>query len=210
MKRLAIIGSGDLGQQIAYYVTTDKQFQVVGFFDDYKEVSVKVNQYRILGGIDQVLQLFSAGVFDQLFVAIGYKHMTARARIYEQFKGIIPFAKFIHSTCLVDHNAIIEDGVGVYPGCIIDRGVQIKENVLLNIGCCIAHDSIIGSHSFLSPRVAIAGFVEIGAKNIIGINTTIIDGITTASNVQFGGGTVVINTVEKAGLYVGNPAKFIR
>ena len=36
MKTLAIIGSGDLGQQIAHYALSDKQYDKVIFFDDFR------------------------------------------------------------------------------------------------------------------------------------------------------------------------------
>ena len=35
-------------------------------------------------------------------------------------------------------------------------------------------------------------------------------GINIVANTQLGGATVVINSIEKSGLYVGNPAKFVR
>ena len=35
MKTLAIIGSGDLGQQIAHYAISDGHYEKVVFFDDF-------------------------------------------------------------------------------------------------------------------------------------------------------------------------------
>ena len=35
-KRLAILGAGHLGQQIAHYAISDKQYSQVVFFDDLK------------------------------------------------------------------------------------------------------------------------------------------------------------------------------
>jgi sugar O-acyltransferase (sialic acid O-acetyltransferase NeuD family) len=210
MKKLAIIGSGDLGQQIAYYATQDKQFIIVGFFDDFKSIDDVVNQIPVLGGIQDVFSVFQHGGFDELLIGIGYKHMPLRAELYAQFKNRIPFARLIHSSCFIDQSCIIEEGVVIYPGCIVDHHVKIEQNALLNVGCCIAHDSQIGMNSFLSPRVAIAGFVTIQNNCILGINATIIDNIRIAGNTQIGGGAVVIKSIEKSGLYVGNPVKFIR
>lgn len=210
MKRIAIIGSGDLGQQIAYYAIEDKQFTVSGFFDDFKNKGDKVNQIPVLGGTEDIELSFEQNLFDELLVGIGYKHMAARESIFNRFKSKIPFARLIHSSCLVDTSATIGEGAVIYPGSIIDHHVNIKDNVLMNIGCCIAHDTKIGNHTFLSPRVAIAGFVTIGNSCAIGINSTIIDNINITEQTQIGAGTVVIKDIEKAGLYVGNPSKFIR
>jgi UDP-3-O-[3-hydroxymyristoyl] glucosamine N-acyltransferase len=80
----------------------------------------------------------------------------------------------------------------------------------MNLGCCIAHDALIGAHTFLSPRVAIAGFVKVEEGCNLGINSTIIDNIAIAANTQIGGGSVVIKAIEKSGLYVGNPVRYVR
>ena len=98
----------------------------------------------------------------------------------------------------------------ILPGSVLDQNVVIENNVLINVACTISHDSIIKANTFLSPRVVVAGFVTIGERCNIGINSTIIDNISIADDVQTGGGTVVINDLKEQGLYVGNPSRFIR
>jgi sugar O-acyltransferase (sialic acid O-acetyltransferase NeuD family) len=210
MKRLAIIGSGDLGQQIAYHAETDNHYDVIGFFDDYKEKEERINNLPILGKTSDILDGYQKGFFDEILIGIGYKHLSFRTDIYHQFKDQVPFGKLIHSSSIIDPSSTIKEGVIIYPGCLIDQYVEIGENTLLNVGCTVAHDTKIGAHSFLSPRVAIAGFVTVGDCCILGINSTIIDNIQLANNTQIGGGGVVIKSIEQKGLYVGNPVRFIR
>ncbi|EJG2147765.1 hypothetical protein A4A95_RS13745 [Elizabethkingia anophelis] len=50
MKRVAIIGSGHLGQQIAHHIHTDTEDVVVGYFDEYQKIGQKVNNIIVLGG----------------------------------------------------------------------------------------------------------------------------------------------------------------
>ena len=207
MKRLAIIGSSDLGQLMAHHATVDKHYKVVGFYDDYKIKTDLVDGFKILGKIANIEIDFKNGLFDFLMVAVGYKHINFRKEIFETFLGHIPFATIIHSSCFVDKSAIIKEGCFVLPGCILDRNVILEENVLLNIGCVIAHDSSVGRHSFLSPAVKMAGFSKIGNSCNIGINTTIIDNISLSDNVRTGGGAVIIKNIYGSGLYIGMPAK---
>jgi sugar O-acyltransferase (sialic acid O-acetyltransferase NeuD family) len=209
MKTLAIIGSGDLGQQIAHYAITDNHCQKVVFFDDYTSEK-EVNSFSVIGTTKDIESAFKNQLFDEIIIAIGYKHLAVKKQLFEQLRPRIPFGKIVHSTSWVDPTAIIEKGCVIYPGCVIDAHSIIKENSILNISCSIAHDTVVGSHCFLSPRVAVAGFVTINEQSIIGINATLIDNITVAEKTQIGGGTVVIKSIEKSGLYVGNPAKFIR
>lgn len=210
MKRVAIIGSGDLGRQIAYHIHSDTRDKVVGFFDEFKPIGTIVNKIPVIGGNSKIEFEYSNNSFDEVIIAVGYKHMEFRKNIYEKLKGKIPFYTFIHSTAYIDKSAQIGFGSIILPKCTIDQLVKIGENVLLNISCTIAHESEIENHSFISPSVAVAGFVKIGQESIIGINATIIDNITIPPKTQVGGGTVVIKNIEKSGLYVGNPAKFIR
>lgn len=206
---LAIIGSGHLGQQIAHYAISDNHFDEVVFFDDYSKESF-VNGYKILGATNNILIEYQRGSFNQLLVGIGYKYIRARKEFFEKFKNTIPFATIIHSTSWIDKSATIEPGCVIYPGCIVEQNVVLKCNTIFNISCSIAHDSIIGSHSFLSPRVAIAGFVKTDECCILGINSIVIDNIRICQNVQLGAGTVIISDINKKGLYVGNPHRFIR
>ena len=209
MKRLAIIGSSDLAQLIAYHAVADKQYEVVGFYDDFKNHGDNIEGVVVLGKINNIENDYKAGKFDLLMSGIGYKYMDLRKSSFEKLCKTIPFAKLIHSSCNVDGSATISSGCFLLPGCTLDRNVKLGENVLLNTGCVIAHDSTVDTHSFLSPAVAIAGFSSVGKCCNIGINTTIIDNIKVGDHVQTGGGAVVIESINEPGLYIGVPAKKI-
>jgi sugar O-acyltransferase (sialic acid O-acetyltransferase NeuD family) len=208
-KTLAIIGSGHLGQQIAHYAIADNHYQKVVFFDDFSK-DKHSNGFEILGNSDVIENEFVKQSFDEILIGIGYKHLAVRKQIFERFKDKIPFGKIIHSTSWVDTTAIIKEGCVIYPCCCIDAQAVVDYNTILNISCSVSHDTHIGKHCFLSPRVALAGFVTIDEMCIVGINATVIDNITIVSNTQIGGGSVVVKNIEQSGLYVGNPIRFIR
>ncbi|MES2417274.1 MAG: acetyltransferase [Bacteroidota bacterium] len=208
-KTLAILGSGHLGQQIAYYAISDNHYDKVVFFDDYSSEKEQ-NGFPILGNTNDVEREFLAHAFDEIIIALGYKHLTVKKDLYEMFKNKIPFGRIIHSTSWIDNTASIGDACVIYPRCSVDANAIIKDNTVLNIGCTIAHDTTIGKHCFLSPRVAMAGFITVEDSCIIGINSTIIDNVNIVSGTQTGGGTVVTKNITNPGLYVGNPNRFIR
>ncbi len=208
-KKLAIIGSGHLGQQIAHYAISDNHYEKIVFFDDFS-TETAINGFEILGNSDAIEEEFKNLSFDEIIIGIGYKHLKIRKQLFERFINLIPFGKIIHSTSWVDKTAKIKEGCVIYPCCCIDAHAVINQNTILNISCSVAHDTHVGKHCFLSPRVALAGFITIGEMCIIGINTTVIDNINIVSNTQLGGGSVVIKDIEDSGLYVGNPIRFIR
>ena len=205
MRKLAVIGSSDLAKQIAHYAPTCG-YKVVGYFDDFKE---KGNQdgINILGKIEEAKSVFTAKVYDEIIVGIGYRHFLFRAEVFEKVTALgIPFARLIHPSCIMDKSATVGKGSVIYPGCILDQHVVVKENVLINLGCIISHDSVINSHCFLSPSVNVAGFCNVGEQCNLGINTTLIDHISICDHVQTGGSTLVIRNIEKPGVSVGVPA----
>ena len=206
MKTLGIIGAGDLGKQIAYYAINEHHYDNVVFFDDYYE-NTPNDKIKLLVKLLDIEKAFNNNLFDELIIGIGYNHLEFKNKIYKQLKNKIPFGKIIHSTSIISESANIEEGCVIYPGCIIDINCIVKANTIVNIGCSISHDSEIGECCFLSPRVAIAGFVKISNECILGINSTIIDNIKISPKVKLGASAVVTNPITEEGLYIGVPAK---
>src|SRR5688572_18723118 len=105
MKTLAIIGAGDLGQQIAHYALSDGHYEKVVFFDDFTSEKI-INNCEILGKTDSLLVTYKKHQFDELIIGVGYKHLKKRKELYERFKGEIPFGRVIHSSNWIDATAI--------------------------------------------------------------------------------------------------------
>ena len=209
MKRIAIIGSSELGRQIAHHARCNG-YVVSGFFDDFQKDET-VDGIPVFGTCDSVCSSYNQSLFDELICAIGYNHFDFRQYIYERFmQEKIPFATLVDKSCHIDSTAQIGNGSVLYPGVFIDKGVKIGDNVLVNLCSTISHDSSIGSHTFIAPRVAIAGFTQIGKRCMLGINSTVIDNVCVADDVRLGGGGLIINNLDKSGLYVGVPARLIR
>lgn len=201
--RIAIIGAGDLGQQI-FHLATKNGYQIVGFFDDYCNELI-INEIPVLGGLKSIYK--EANKYDSVVIAIGYKHMDIRCSLYAELKlHRVKFATIIDKTAMIDPTVKIGEGSVIATGVVLDKGVVVEENVFINLACCVAHDTIIGAHSFLAPRVAIAGFTHIGQFSFLGINSTIIDNLCLPSNLRLGAGAVVISNLKGAGLYIGVPA----
>ena len=204
--RLAIIGSGALGQQIAHWALQDQQYDIAGYYDDFQLAGKTVNSIPVLGPLSAILDDFKKEVFDVVLIGIGYNHMNFREETFQRFYGQVPFGKLIHSSCFVDDTASIGEGSVLYPRSVIDRNAKIGMNVLLNLQCIISHDSNIAAHSFLSPGVICSGFVNIYKKCNLGTGTIIVDNIDIKASIRSGAGTVITKNIDLGGLYVGVPA----
>lgn len=207
MKKLAIIGSGDLAEQIALLATQTGLFEVVGFID--KSVSPTSTSYPVIGSDDDVLNLYKSHHIECISIGIGYAHFSLREMLYNRFVNQVPFATIIHPTCYIDRTAKVGEGCVFYPGCTIGMNSIIENNVLLNTAVVICHDDIIQSHSYISPSCNIAGKVKIGSRCMVGIGATIIDHKSICEDVIIGAGSVVVSDITISGTYVGIPAKIM-
>ena len=207
MRRIGIIGAGDLGQLIAYHAINDSGFEVVGFFDDTLTSGTLINNIKVLGNINDITYAYANKMFDGLMIAIGYKHMDFRKSIFDKYNKDIPFASIVHSSCYIDPSCSIGKGVFILPGTTLDKGCVIGNNVLLNTGVVIAHDSTVKEHSFIAPAVKIAGFTTVGAKCFIGINATILNNLSVCDEVLIGAGGLVNKSINIQGTYIGIPVK---
>ncbi len=210
MKRLAIVGAGELGRQILHLSLQDSEITVVGFYDDNIPAgTTATGPCKVVGATKDILRDYHANAFDCLAIAIGYRHMNQRKALFDRFSTKIPFVTLVHSSCQIDGSAKIGNGTMLYPGCIIDKNVVVEDNVLLNLGVVIAHDSVVGSHCYLAPRAVLSGFVSVRDRCFLGTGAIISDTIEIVSNCIVGAGAVVVKNIDEGGVYVGNPAKKI-
>lgn len=210
MIKVLVIGSGDLGRQIAHYISDSPDYKMVGYVDDWKEIGNQVDDYPILGHVDDIEYLYKEQVFDKLLVGIGYNHFETRKNIFVRFDGRVPFASYIHPSCYVDNTAKIGNGVIILPRCVIDMQSVIQDNVFVYSGSVIGHNSVIGFNSILSLSVTTGGFANIGHSCFIGLGSNVRDHINIADNTFVGSASNVIIDIVKSGVYVGNPVKFLR
>jgi len=209
MKRLAVIGAGDLGRLIAHYAALSGQFTLAGFFDDFLAPGERVESTIVCGPIQHIERIYAERQFDEIIIGVGYKHFGVRKQLYERLSKKVPFAKVIHPSSYVDQTCRVGSGTVILPGCVLDRNVVVADNVFLNVGCAAAHDTTIGAHSFLGPRVSIAGASNVKECCFLGVGATITNHVSLCTGAIIGAGAVVVKDVTQPGKYVGCPAKLI-
>ena len=81
MKKLALLGAGDLGNQIMEYVKETGMYEIVGFFDDNEALGNMHCGLPIFGKINMVENYYKQGNFDYVFITIGYRWFDTRKKI---------------------------------------------------------------------------------------------------------------------------------
>ena len=205
MKKIAIVGFGELGQQFFEIFNVNSSVAEFAFFDDLLFDKKIKDAYPFN---DFKKDHFAHYDF---YIALGYKNLNNKSQIIEELlhlKRNLP--KFIHSTSFVNSTAQIGENTFLYPMCNIDKGVCIGKGVLLNNSVTISHNNTIGDCCYLSPGVITSGFVEIGEKTFIGSGAIISNKIKIGKNVKIGIGSVVTCDIPDGCSAIGNPAVILK
>ena len=122
--------------------------------------------------------------------------------------------------CTIGSNTFIGPFVEVQKDAIIGQNCRVQSHTficeLVTIGndCFIGHGVMFVNDLFSEGKPANGNKALWKATNIgnhvsIGSNATILP-VSICDNVVIGAGAVVTKNITKPGIYVGNPAKFLR
>jgi sugar O-acyltransferase (sialic acid O-acetyltransferase NeuD family) len=201
--KIIILGAGDLGLQMAHYITHYSNDEIVGWLDDTKKRGSLINDKPILGGFAELANLNN---YDAVCLGIGYKHLSFKNNLLKELESKkIKLYTFIHPTAYVDCSSKIEDGVFIYPKVNIDQRVILRAGSIINNSSIVSHDSLVGRCTFIAPGVNIAGNVQIGECCFLGIGSTIIDNTKIGNSVNLGAKTLISKDILEQGTYVGGP-----
>ena len=124
-----------------------------------------------------------------------------------------------HNVVIREEN-IIGDHVGVWGNSVIDYGCRIGDNVKIHTNCYVAQFTVLEDDVFLAPGVSIANdphpfcaecteengpVIKRGAR--VGVNVTILPGVTIGEHALVGAGSVVSRDVPPGAVVYGNPAR---
>lgn len=145
--------------------------------------------------------------------------------------AIIEPGAFIGTNCYIGHFTVIR------PGAVIDDYAEIRAHCFIAANAEIGYHTQIMQFSNICRNCIVEGKVFVGmgcittnTKRIaflrkyedintpptikygsrIGAGVTILPGITIEENCVIGAGSVVTKDTTKNGIYIGNPAKYIK
>jgi len=210
MKKLLIVGAGDLGRE-TYQWARDiekregKKWDLIGFLDDDSHALDKYNQAdRIVGSVSG----YQPQPGEELVVAIG--DPAVKSGLYYDLlsKGAV-FTSIIHPTVLLPDEYNFGKDVIIGPGSIVSINVTIADCVVVNTLTVVGHDVVIGTGSVISDYCDLMGHASLGERVFLGSGAQILPYIKVGNDSKVGAGSVCIRNVKANTSVFGNPAKVI-
>ena len=211
MERIAIFGAGGFGREVKFLIDAinlvSPTYIFIGYFDDGFAKETLINDYPILGGIEDLNK-----ESDDLNLVVAIADPIKKKDIINR---IIPenifFPNIIHPSVLISKD-FVELGKGniFCAGTIITCNIRIKDFIILNLMCTVGHDTVIESFCSFMPSVNISGEVIVNECVYVGTGAKIINQVEIGVNAIIGAGAVVAKSLPSFCTAVGVPAKVIK
>ena len=111
-------------------------------------------------------------------------------------------ANYISTRCTFLTQIPTGDNCFILEDNTVQPFVKIGNDVVLWSGNHIGHDVTIEDHNFITSHVVVSGFVTIKRNCFIGVNATIRDAITIASETLIAAGAIIMKDTEEKGVYL--------
>lgn len=211
MEKIAIIGAGGFGREVKCLIDdlnkADNTYEIIGFFDDNIEKGKLINDYKVVGNIEELNKIDY-----KLNVVFGLGEPNLKKKIYNKLdNNNLKFPSLIHPSVIKSDDSVeIGNGCVICANVIITCNIKIKDFVTLNLCCTVGHDTTVESYSSFMPSVNISGEVIIEENVYVGTGAKIINQLTIGNNTIVGAGAVVSKSLPEKCTAVGIPAKPIK
>ena len=212
MKDIAVFGAGAYGQEICCLIRKinsrqkDPDWNFIGFFDDNENLWNTSNHYgKIIGGTDTINAWGTP-----LDVAIAIANVNVLKKVVENMTNPnLSFPNIIDPDTSFLDKETFHAGKGNIVGEVTRFATNVtlgNFNIIVNDGV-FGHDDIIGDYNVFYPAVRFSGCVSCGDCNLLGVRSTVLQGLKIGSHVKLAAGSLLMNNAQDGFTYRGNPAR---
>ncbi|MGM9777100.1 MAG: acetyltransferase [Prevotella sp.] len=203
-KNLILLGGGGHCKSVID-VAESAGFNILGVLDMPEEVGKQVLDYKVIGTDDDIPQYVDKAEF---VITVGFiKNPAIRIKLYNMVKEAGgKLATIIASTAHVSKYVIVGEGTVVMNQAVVNAGAKVGVNCIINTFANIEHDAQIGDQCHISTGTMVNGDCKVGDRCFIGSQSVLANGIEIGDDIIVGAGSVVRKSIERRGIYSGNPA----
>lgn len=207
MKNIYIIGAGGHAKVVADIILKRKELlndsiDLVGFLDD--NLTENIFNIPVLGKVEKINEL-KKDKNNYFVIAIG--NNKVREKITRDYN--CQYITLIHPKSIIGNEVKIDTGTVVMAGVVVNSYSRIGKHSIINTGSIIEHDNEIEDFVHISPKVSLAGNIQIGKNTWVGIGSIVIQGIKIGKETIIGAGSVVVKNINDKVKAYGNPCREI-
>lgn len=205
MNKLAIIGAGGFGREMACIIRQIATFDLIGFYDDGMEAGTETGYGRVLGDISEL-----NFVHEPLDVVLAIGNPEVAKQVVDRITNpLVSFPNIIAPNVFFYDKKSVKIGKGNFigPNSSISCNVSLGDFNMFNVFTQVGHDTTFGSHNVVMPSVNISGSVEISDCNLFGVKSAVIQRVKIGNNVTVAPNSVLTRNAKDGNTYLGNPAK---
>lgn len=207
MSKVIIFGIKDFAELAHYYLENDSEHEVVAFSVNEKYLPERC-QFKGLPVVafERIEEIFPITEYKFFAPMSPLKMNRVRESIYNdiKLKGY-DMISYISSKATICHNEI-GDNCFILEDNTIQPFTKIGNNVVLWSGNHIGHHGVIEDHVMFTSHVVMSGHCKIEKYVILGVNSTIRDGVTIAEGTFVAMSACILKSTEPWSMYKGNPA----
>jgi acetyltransferase EpsM len=198
---LFVYGGGGHGKSVIDLVRAVGRFRLVGVVDDGLSADRAVLGVALLGGHEQLRELYRRGVRQAANAVGGIGDIHSRVRVFERIvQAGFACPALIHPSAVVEPSAQVSDAVQIFPSAYVGSEARIGFGSIVNTSAVVSHDCRLGDYANIAPGALLAGGVSLGERVLVGMGATLNLGVSVGAGARIGNGAVVKQSVPEAGV----------
>jgi len=176
-------------------------YHIKGILDDGIPAGEIVMGVPVLGGAEQLRDLYDQGVHQAVNAVGGIGNVGIRIEVYNRL-ALAGFVcpTVIHPTAFVEPDTSFQLGCQVFPHAYVGSEVQVGFGSIVNTSAVVSHECVLGDYTNISPGAILAGGVQIGDAALVGMGATVNLLVKVGARARIGNGATVKEDVPENGI----------
>jgi len=207
---IILLGGGGHCKSCIDVIEAEDRYRILGILDKAQKKGEIMAGYPVIGTDDDLPDLIKT--CDHFHITVGHiQNPTVRIKLFNLLMSLgASLPVIISPYAVVSKNSHIGDGSIIMHQAVVNTEAQIGPNCILNTGALIEHESKVGAHTHISTYAILNGQCKVGDACFIGSRTVLANNTEVVSETLVSAGSVVLKSLDRSGVYIGNPLRKIR
>lgn len=203
-----IFGTNNYTEIFEDYLEKEDSYEVCAYTVDKSYVHEPYYHGKPLIPFEEISEFYPPESY-KILLAVGYNHMNdGRKQKYNECKEKgYEVLTYIHPTAKV-FTECIGEGSLLMAGCVVEHGCSLGICNIVNPNALISHNTEIGNFNFIAGSCSIAGNVIVKDNCMLGMNSTVKNGVLLEAYTLLGAGAYINHDTCKYDVYV--PARSVK